>query len=97
MAVHTQTDPLHGVAASLREARMWKRMLLLSNGNREEVSASENGNGSRGRIPAVMEPEGSGARLAGLGAEHAPPLLTDFEQIYQGGAVKPHEGGGNAE
>ena len=36
-----------------------------------------------------MEPDGPGARLAGLGAERAPDLLTDFEQIYQSGAVKP--------
>ena len=68
---------------------MWKRMLQLSNGNREELSPSGNGTGSNGRIPAVMEPDGPGARLAGLGAERAPALLTDFEQIYQSGAVKP--------
>ena len=68
---------------------MWKRMLQLSNANREELSTGGSGNGSNGRIPAVMEPEGPGARLAGLGAERAPALLTDFEQIYQSGAVKP--------
>ena len=68
---------------------MWKRMLQLSNGSREEIQAAGNGAGSNGRIPAVMEPEIPGARLAAWSAVHAPALLTDFEQIYQGGAVKP--------
>jgi hypothetical protein len=68
---------------------MWKRMLQLTNGSSAELSASGNGNGSNGRVPAVMEPLGPDAGLAGLGAEHAPALLTDFEQIYQGGSVKP--------
>ena len=68
---------------------MWKRMLQLSNGSREEMPTAGNGTGSNGRIPAVLEPEGPGARLAGWGAERAPALLTDFEQIYQSGAVKP--------
>lgn len=70
---------------------MWKRMLQLSNGNHEELSADGH-SGSNGRVPAVVEPEGTGVRLDGLSAakgEHAPALLTDFEQIYQGGAVRP--------
>jgi len=68
---------------------MWKRMLQLSNGNREELPAGGNGAGSKGRVPAVMVPEMPGARLAAWGTEHAPALLTDFEQIYQSAAVKP--------
>ncbi|HXM42916.1 MAG TPA: hypothetical protein VN924_16805 [Bryobacteraceae bacterium] len=71
---------------------MWKRMLQLSNGNHEGLSAGGHENGSNGRVPAVIGPDNTDARLAGLGAtngEHAPAMLTDFEQIYQGGAVKP--------
>jgi len=71
---------------------MWKRMLQLSNGNHGELSADGHGAGSNGRVPSVVAPEETGVRLAGLGltkGEHAPALLTDFEQIYQSGAVKP--------
>ena len=71
---------------------MWKRMLQLSNGNHDELSAGAQGTGPSGRVPAVVEPQGTGGRLDGPGVakmEHAPALLTDFEQIYQGGAVKP--------
>jgi hypothetical protein len=64
---------------------MWKRMLQLSNGKQEELSGEGHGAGSNGRVPAVVEPEETGAAKG----EHAPALLTDFEQIYQGGAVKP--------
>lgn len=70
---------------------MWKRMLQLSNGSREELATGGNGAGTNGRVPAVVQAQESGA---GEGAgtckrEHAPALFTDFEQIYQGGAVKP--------
>jgi len=68
---------------------MWKRMLQISNGGREELPAAGNGAGSNGRIPAVVEPEMPGTQLAAWRAEHPPALLTDFEQIYQSGAVKP--------
>ncbi|MGA3042308.1 MAG: hypothetical protein ABSF54_16115 [Bryobacteraceae bacterium] len=67
-------------------------MLQLSNGNHERLSADGQDTGSNGRVPAVMEPEAPGTRLDGLGAasgERAPALLTEFEQIYQSGAVKP--------
>ena len=69
---------------------MWKRMLQLSNGNQEEPSGGPH-NGPHSRM-AVLEPEESGARPAATAAakwEHPPALLTDFEQIYQGGATKP--------
>ena len=71
---------------------MFKRMLQLSNGDRKEESAGAHNGGTNGRVAAVVEPEETGARLAGPGVaktEHAPALLTEFEQIYQGGAVKP--------
>lgn len=71
---------------------MWKRMLQLSNGSHEELSADGHHSGSNGRSPAVIEPEPTAARLDGLAAAtggHAPALLADFEQVYQGGAVKP--------
>jgi|SRR5580700_44357 hypothetical protein len=74
------------------EARMWKRMLQLSNGNHEDSSAAGHGAGSNGRVPAVVEAEEAGTHLDGTGAAkggHAPALLTDFEQIYQSGAVRP--------
>jgi hypothetical protein len=67
-------------------------MLQLSNGDRKEESAGAHNGGTNGRVTAVVEPEETGARLAGPGVaktEHAPALLTEFEQIYQGGAVKP--------
>src|ERR1039458_3188797 len=86
------TGRLAGVAASVREARMWKRMLQLPNGNHEELSADGHCTGSNGRVPAVVEPEETGARLAGPASpkgEHVPALFPYFEQIYQGGAVKP--------
>jgi hypothetical protein len=70
---------------------MWKRMLQLSN-NHEELSVEGQATGSNSRVPAVVEPRETDARRDGLGAaktEHAPALLTDFDQIYQGGAVKP--------
>jgi len=70
---------------------MWKRMLQLSNGNPKELAADGHA-GAGGRVPAVVEPEEAGARLAGPGAakgDHAPALLSDFEQIYQSGALKP--------
>jgi len=65
---------------------MWKRMLQLSNGTREEHGADSNG-----RVPAVIEPEENRASLTGEAAkvEHAPALLTDFDQIYNGAAAKP--------
>lgn len=66
---------------------MWKRMLQLSNGSQREFS---DGTGSNGRVAAVVEPEKTGAAaMAPAKTEHAPALLTDFEQIYQGGAVRP--------
>ena len=68
---------------------MWKRMLQLTNGNHQALSADGHGTGSNGGVPALVEPDGAGVRPAGPGAEHAPALLTDFEQIYQGGTVKP--------
>jgi len=76
---------------------MWKRMLQLSNGNHgagdhDGLSADGHGNGANGHLPAIVGPDETGARLAALGASngaHAPAMLTDFEQIYQGGAVKP--------
>ena len=71
---------------------MWKRMLQLSNGNHEGLSANGHDAESNGRVPAVIAPDETGARLAGLSAtngEHAPAMLADFEQIYLGGAVKP--------
>jgi hypothetical protein len=67
-------------------------MLQLSNGNHEDSSAAGRGAGTNGRVPAIVEPEETGARQAGPGAtkgEHAPALLADFEQIYQSGAVRP--------
>jgi hypothetical protein len=71
---------------------MWKRMLQLSNGNHEELANDGPGAGSNGRLPAVVEPEETRARVTGAGtakSEHPPALLTDFEKIYQGGAAKP--------
>jgi hypothetical protein len=74
---------------------VWKRMLQLSNGshesngNHEEASVEGHGNGSNGRVPAVVEPEDTGARLPAARGEHSPALLTDFEQIYQSGSIKP--------
>ena len=74
---------------------MWKRMLQLSNGDQKEMPAAAHGTqntGGTNRMAAVLEVEEPGARLASLSVtktEHAPALLTDFEQIYQGGAVKP--------
>ena len=68
-----------------------ERMPQLSNGN-PELSAEGHGSLPNGRSPAAVAPEGMGAQLAGPGAtngERAPALLTDFEQIYQGGAAKP--------
>jgi len=73
---------------------MWKRMLQLSNGNHGENhdELSTDGPG-KNRVPAVVAPEEEGGvRLDGPGSlpcERAPALLSDFEQIYQGGAVKP--------
>lgn len=72
---------------------MWKRVLQLSNGKNGEppTELSADGNGAD-RIPAVVEPEERSIILDGPGAlacERAPALLSDFEQIYQGGAVKP--------
>jgi len=70
---------------------MWRRMLQLSNGNPEQLSSE--GAGSNGRAPAVVEPAETAAPPAmGAGAAKsggAPALLTEFEQIYQGGVVKP--------
>src|ERR1017187_9748586 len=51
------TGRLGGVAASVREARMWKRMLPLSNGNHEELYADGHCTGSNCRGPAGVEPE----------------------------------------
>jgi hypothetical protein len=66
---------------------MLKRMLQLSNGSQREFS---DGNGSNGRVAAIVEPEETGTTATGTAkTEHAPALLTDFEQIYQGGAVRP--------
>src|SRR5580658_966916 len=73
------------------EACMWKRMLQLSNGNPKELSADGHRAGANGG-PVIVEREEMDARLAEPGAakvEYAPALLTDFEQIYQSGAVKP--------
>jgi hypothetical protein len=70
---------------------MWKRMLQLSNGNPKELSADGHRAGANGG-PVIVEREEMDARLAEPGAakvEYAPALLTDFEQIYQSGAVKP--------
>jgi len=70
---------------------MWKRMLQLSNGNHKELA--DDGHGASANVGSSMvETEEMAARLAGPGsakAEYAPALLADFEQIYQGGAVKP--------
>jgi len=63
-------------------------MLQLSSGNHQEFSAA----GQEGHVPAVVEPEETRAPLAGPGAargERPPALLTDFEQVYLGGAVQP--------
>lgn len=68
---------------------MWKRMLQLSNGNQEETAPGPH-NGPNSRL-AVIETEKNEPRPATslTKGEHPPALLTDFEQIYQGGAVKP--------
>lgn len=67
---------------------MWKRMLQLSNGN-QEGTANTPQNGSNGRM-TMVEPEEAEARPAAVSKRELPPaLLTDFEQIYQGGAAKP--------
>jgi len=71
---------------------MWKRMLQLSNGNLKEPPADTRQAESARRLQAVVEPETSGIHPVGPVAsktERAPALLTDFEQIYQSGAVKP--------
>ena len=71
---------------------MWRRMLQLSNGNHEEPPTDRHGNGSHGGVTAVVKAEDTSARVTGTGAakgEHPPALLTDFEQLYQGGATKP--------
>lgn len=67
-------------------------MLQLSNGNHEELSNDGPGAGCNGRMPAVVEPEEARTGVTGAGSakgEQTPALLTDFEQIYQGGAAKP--------
>ena len=69
---------------------MWKRMLQLSNGNQNEMR-TEDHNETKGRLPA-SELEDDGIRTATTAVPrigHAPALLTDFEQIYQSGTVKP--------
>lgn len=70
---------------------MWKRMLQISNGNQQELPAGGHQTDAGGRL-AVMEPQDSNALPAAQGggkAEYPPALLTEFEQIYQGGAVTP--------
>jgi len=71
---------------------MWKRMLQLSNGNHKEPAADTHPAESGRRVPALVDPETSGIHPVGPSAfknDRAPALLTDFEQIYQSGAVKP--------
>jgi len=71
---------------------MWKRMWQSSNGNHEETAEGQLHSATSGRVPALVEPEENIARPTALALtkkDHAPALLTDFEQIYQGGAVKP--------
>ena len=71
---------------------MWKRRLQLSNGSQQELSADGRGTGSsNSRVPTVVQPDETSGRLSVLvlKSEHTPALLTDFEQIYQAGAVKP--------
>jgi len=72
--------------------RMWKRMLQLSNGNHEAPVSDRPGAGSNGRIAAVVEAEETGPRVTAAvtaKSERPPALLTDFEQIYQGGPTRP--------
>ncbi len=70
---------------------MWKRMLHLSNGTREELSTGGNHETTNGRLPTVLRAEENGAagRLESGQRELAPALLSDFEKIYQGGSAKP--------
>jgi len=71
---------------------VWKRKLQLSNGDHRDLAAPGEGAGSEACLPAAVQPDAAGAPLTvavPTRSEHAPALLTDFEQIYQGGAVKP--------
>ena len=71
---------------------MWKRIMQLSNGTPQTMPAAQNTSDSGSRMPAVLEPEASGVRTVTASASaigRAPALVTEFEQIYQSGAVKP--------
>jgi hypothetical protein len=63
-SLNRPTGRLGSAAASVKEARMWKRRPQLSNGNHPGLSADGRDTGCNGRVAAMIGPDEMGARLS---------------------------------